>query len=69
MVNIKKLDAAFYESAGGKQPVREWLKELDRESRQMIGQDIAIVEFGWPVGMPVCRRRRRRKISHWRAND
>ncbi len=21
----------------------------------MIGYDIAIAEFGWPVGMPVCR--------------
>ena len=55
MVNIKKLYAAFYESATGKQPVRDWLKALDKEARQIIGEDIATVEFGWPVGMPVCR--------------
>ena len=22
---------------------------------KLVGQDIAIAEFGWPVGMPVCR--------------
>jgi phage-related protein len=36
-------------------PVREWLKTLDAPARKIVGQDIAIAEFGWPVGMPVCR--------------
>src|SRR5262249_16168609 len=41
--------------AGG-EPVREWLKSLpSREDRKRIGYDIQTVEFGWPVGMPVCR--------------
>ncbi len=26
-----------------------------REDRKRIGTDIATVEFGWPIGMPVCR--------------
>jgi len=26
-----------------------------REDRKRIGEDIKTVEFGWPVGMPVCR--------------
>jgi phage-related protein len=26
-----------------------------REERKRIGEDIKTVEFGWPVGMPVCR--------------
>jgi len=55
MVNIKKLYAAFYETATGKQPVRDRLKALDKEARQIVGEDIATVEFGWPIGMPVCR--------------
>lgn len=25
------------------------------EDRRAIGYDIATAEFGWPVGMPVCR--------------
>lgn len=55
MVEIKKLPAAFYCSASGKEPVREWLKALDEADRRIVGQDIATAEFGWPVGMPVCR--------------
>jgi len=35
--------------------VREWLKSLSREDRKQIGTDIMTVEFGWPIGMPVCR--------------
>jgi phage-related protein len=55
MVNMKRIVAAFYESPSGKVPVREWLLSLDKADRQIIGEDIATVEFGWPVGMPVCR--------------
>ncbi|MGA7857541.1 MAG: type II toxin-antitoxin system RelE/ParE family toxin [Terracidiphilus sp.] len=25
------------------------------EDRRSIGEDIKVVEFGWPVGMPTCR--------------
>ena len=35
--------------------MREWLKSLSREDRKQIGTDIMTVEFGWPIGMPVCR--------------
>lgn len=35
--------------------MRDWLKDLPSEERREIGQDIATVEYGWPVGMPVCR--------------
>lgn len=51
----KKLSAYFYESSSGRKPVRDWLLELDVEDRRIIGYDIQTVEFGWPVGMPVCR--------------
>jgi len=39
----------------GAEPVRDWLKELSPEDRRIIGFDIATAEFGWPVGMPLCR--------------
>lgn len=51
----KKLPAIFYRNANGREPVREWLWELPAQDRRIIGHDIGTVEFGWPVGMPVCR--------------
>lgn len=51
----KKVPAIFYRSASGKEPVREWLLGLTKEDRKAVGADIQAVEFGWPVGMPVCR--------------
>lgn len=36
--------------------MREWLKAISPiEDRKQIGVDIKTVEFGWPIGMPVCR--------------
>lgn len=52
---MKRIEAVFYESGSGNMPVREWLLSLDREDCRIIGEDIATVEFGYPIGMPVCR--------------
>lgn len=54
-VDPKKLPAAFYRTANGTEPVREWLRGQSPEDRKAIGQDIALVEYGWPIGMPTCR--------------
>jgi len=35
--------------------VRDWLRGLSSNDRKRIGSDIKTVEFGWPIGMPVCR--------------
>jgi phage-related protein len=51
----KRVPAIFYRTEAGGEPVREWLKALPSEDRKRIGEDIRTVEFGWPVGMPVCR--------------
>lgn len=55
MVFHKKIQARFYELASGKKPVRNWLLDLAGDDRRAIGFDIQTVEFGWPIGMPVCR--------------
>jgi len=55
MAEAKRLPAGFYRSGAGGIPVREWLRCLDKADRVLIGNDIATVEFGWPIGMPVCR--------------
>jgi len=54
-VSMKRLPARFYRTTSGTEPVREWLMALPREERAVIGKDIAMVEFGWPIGMPTCR--------------
>ncbi len=52
----KKIRAVFYKSKSGKEPVREWLKaDVNEKDRKIIGGAIATGEYGWPVGMPVCR--------------
>ena len=52
----KRVPAIFFRTEAGGEPVREWLKELPSpEDRKRIGEDIKTVEFGWPIGMPVCR--------------
>ncbi len=49
------LRVAFYRSATGREPVREWLQGLDPESRRILGEDIKTVQLGWPLGMPLVR--------------
>jgi len=49
----KKLPALFYRTTTGREPVREWLKELSPDDRRAVGADIKTVEYGWPVGMPL----------------
>jgi len=51
----KRIPALFYRGTSGAEPVRVWLKTLDREDRRLIGIDIKTVEYGWPISMPTCR--------------
>jgi len=46
----------FYRSESGVEPVREWLKELRKEDRKAVGEDIKTAQFGWPLGMPLVRK-------------
>lgn len=39
----------------GNEPVRDWLLSLPRDDKKIIGADIKTVEYGWPIGMPVCK--------------
>jgi phage-related protein len=53
--DLKKVPARFYETDSGNEPVREWLLSLSKADRKAIGNDVATVEYGWPIGMPTCR--------------
>ncbi len=53
--DLKRVPARFYINTQGREPVREWLKEgLDEAERKIVGTDIKTVEYGWPIGMPLC---------------
>ena len=47
------LQVVFFRMESGREPVREWLKELDTGDRKTIGEDIKLVQFRWPLGAPL----------------
>jgi len=52
---LKKLPASFFATSTGKEPVREWLRDMAIADRKEIGIAIATAEYGWPIGMPLAR--------------
>lgn len=52
----KPLQVVFFQLDSGREPVRDWLKELSRENRRTIGADIKTLQFQWPLGMPLTRK-------------
>jgi phage-related protein len=51
------LGVRFFRTARGHEPVREWLNALGRVERRAIGEEIKTVQLGWPLGMPLVRKR------------
>lgn len=51
----QKIPLVFFRTKTGKEPVRDWLKELDRLDRLEIGRDLQRAQYRWPVGMPLAR--------------
>ena len=47
-----RLEAIFYRTGAGNEPVRTWLKGLVKEDRKSIGEDVAYVQYKWPIGKP-----------------
>ena len=48
----RPLPCAFYRTAAGNEPVREWLQALPKGERKQVGSDIKAVQYGWPLGLP-----------------
>jgi phage-related protein len=44
----------FFRTEIGNEPVREWLKDLARDEKKIIGEDIKTVQFSWPIGKPLA---------------
>lgn len=51
----RKIPVVFYSTRAGTEVVRDWVRGLDEEDRNAIGQDLMRVQYRWPVGMPLCR--------------
>ena len=51
----KRVPLVFFRTASGAEPVREWLLELSKADRHVVGAGLKELEFGWPIGMPLCR--------------
>jgi len=45
---VKRIQAAFFRSETGAEPVRDWLKALDKEDRFRIGADIKRLNSAGP---------------------
>ena len=52
---LTEIPVVFYRTSGGAEPVLDWLRGLPAADRRVIGTDLATVQFGWPIGMPLCR--------------
>jgi phage-related protein len=53
---VQPIPLSFWRSAAGREPVREWLRELEKPDRAVIGGDLRTLQFGWPIGMPLVRK-------------
>jgi phage-related protein len=51
----KRVPLVFFRKETGSEPVREWLLELPKVDRRIVGAGLKDLEFGWPIGMPLCR--------------
>lgn len=56
MTMERPIQVVFFRLNSGREPVRDWLKGLDREIRRAIGEDIKTLQFRWPIGMPLARK-------------
>ena len=50
------LTVNFYRTDAKNEPVRDWLKDLSRDEKRIIGEDIKTAQLGWPLGMPLIRK-------------
>lgn len=51
----EKIPLVFFRTKTGNEPVRDWLKTLDRSDRLEVGQDLQRAQYRWPVGMPLAK--------------
>lgn len=53
MEREQPIRVVFFRTETGNEPVREWLKDLAKDEKKIIGEDIKTVQFSWPIGKPL----------------
>lgn len=53
---LPTLNVVFFLTMSGNSPVRDWLRSLPVEDRKVIGEDLKLTQFRWPLGMPLVRK-------------
>lgn len=48
-----RLDCSFFKKKSGDEPVRVWLRALERPVRLAVGSDIERVQWRWPISKPL----------------
>ena len=56
MPSDRPIPVIFFRLDSGREPVREWLRDMNQDSRRSIGADIKTLQYGWPAGMPLARK-------------
>jgi len=49
----RPLKTRFFRTEAGNEPVHEWLRTLPSSEKKLIGADILVVQWKWPVGKPL----------------
>jgi phage-related protein len=49
----RPLAVVFFRTETGAEPVRDWLRSLEKDERRAIGEDILTVQYAWPLGRPL----------------
>jgi phage-related protein len=45
----------FYRTAAGNDVIKDWLRAFEKPDRAILGEDLKTVQFGFPMGLPLCR--------------
>lgn len=48
-------EVLFYKTAGGNEVVLDFLRGLPADDKKTVGGDLKTLQFGYPIGMPLCR--------------
>jgi phage-related protein len=46
----------FFRTEAGNEPVKQWLKDMNRVDRKAVGGDVKTAQYGWPLGMPLIKK-------------
>ena len=52
-LTLRHLEVCFFKTSSETEPAREWLKNLEISDKKIIGEDLKIVQYKWPMGKPL----------------